>query len=117
MLNIVTNEIDVPDAILIRALEPLNGLDTMLERTNKKGVDNTLTKGPGNVAKALGITKTFSGKALADEIIICQDDFVYQENEIGSSKRIGIDSAGLDALLPYRFFVRGNKNVSGRPVK
>ena len=117
MLNIVTNEIDVPDAILIRALEPLNGLDTMLERTNKKGVDNTLTKGPGNVAKALGITKTFSGKALADKIIICQDDFVYQENEIGSSKRIGIDSAGLDALLPYRFFVRGNKNVSGRPVK
>ena len=116
MLNIVTNDKDVPDAILIRALEPMSGIEIMLERTNKKVLDNTLTKGPGNVAKAMGISKYFSGKVLKDEINIFQDEVDYRQNEIGISKRIGIDSAGLDALLPYRFFVKGNKYVSGRPV-
>ena len=116
MLNIVTNDKDVPDAILIRALEPISGIEIMLERTNKKVLDNTLTKGPGNVAKAMGISKYFSGKVLKDEINIFQDEVAYQQDEIGISKRIGIDSAGLDALLPYRFFVKGNKYVSGRPV-
>ena len=117
MLNIVTNDKDIPDAILIRALEPINGIEIMLARTNKKVLDNTLTKGPGNVAKAMGISKYFSGKSLEDEINIFQDEKAYQKNEIGISKRIGIDSAGSDALLPYRFFVKGSKYVSGRPVK
>lgn len=117
MLNIVTNDKDVPDAILIRALEPINGIDIMLERTNKKVFDNTLTKGPGNVAKAMGISKRLSGKILEEEINIYQDHISYTEQQIGTSKRIGIDSAGLDASLPYRFYVRGNKFVSGRPVK
>ena len=117
MLNIVTNDKNIPDAILIRALEPINGIEIMLARTNKKALDNTLTKGPGNVAKAMGISKYFSGKSLEDEINIFQDEKAYQKNEIGISKRIGIDSAGSDALLPYRFFVKGSKYVSGRPVK
>lgn len=117
MLNIVTNDKDVPDAILIRALEPLSGINIMLARTNKKILDSTLTKGPGNVAKAMGISKYLSGKVLEDEINIYQDDISYTELEIGTSKRIGIDSAGLDALLPYRFYVKGNKYVSGGPVK
>ena len=117
MLNIVTNDKDIPDAVLIRALEPISGIEIMLARTNKKVLDNTLTKGPGNVAKAMGISKNFSGKSLEDEINIFQDEDAYQQNEIGISKRIGIDSAGLDSLLPYRFFVKGNKYVSGRPVK
>lgn len=117
MLNIVTNDKDVPDAILIRALQPISGIEIMLARTNKKILDKTLTKGPGNVAKAMGISKYFSGKPLEDEINIFQDEVSYQQNEVGISKRIGIDSAGLDALLPYRFFVKGNKYVSGRPLK
>ena len=118
MLNIVTNDIDVPDAILIRALEPIKGINIMLERTGKKMFNNTLTKGPGNVAKAMGISKNISGLMLGNEQIdIYKDDFVLLENEIESSKRIGVDSAGTDALLPYRFFVRGNKFVSGKPVR
>jgi DNA-3-methyladenine glycosylase len=118
MLNIVTNDVNVPDAILIRALEPLNGIDFMLERTGKKIFDNTLTKGPGNVAKAMGISKSISGLMLGNEQInIYKDDFLLFENEIGTSKRIGIESADTDALLPYRFFVKGNKFVSARPVK
>ena len=118
MLNIVTNDLNVPDAILIRALEPVNGFDIMLERTGKKMFDNTLTKGPGNVAKAMGISKNISDLILGEKIInIYKDDFSFLQDEMGTSKRIGIDGAGTDAELPYRFFVRGNKFVSGRPVR
>ena len=118
MLNIVTNDMNVPDAILIRALEPIDGINTMLERTNKKMLDNTLSKGPGNVAKAMGISKNISGLLLGKEQInILKNNFIIPENQIGTSKRIGIDNAGEDALLPYRFYLKGNRFVSGKPVK
>jgi len=118
MLNVVTNDIDVPDAVLIRAIEPVEGINDMLLRTRKKSLDNTLTKGPGNVAKALGITKAFSGLTFGgDKIVIYDDAIIVVESEIGISNRIGIASAQEDASLPYRFFVKGNKFVSGRPVK
>ena len=118
MLNIVTNDLNVPDAILIRALEPIKGIDCMLERTGKKILDNTLSKGPGNVAKAMGISKDLSGLILGNkQINIYEDNFSLLENEIGNSKRIGIDGAGTDASLPYRFFIKGNKCVSGKPIR
>lgn len=119
MLNVVTNEKDIPDAVLIRALEPMKGVEDMLIRTKKPVLDNTLTKGPGNVGKALGINKQHSGLLLLDDVIsIYEDkDSAIAEENIGVSKRIGIDSAGEDALLPYRFYIRGNKFVSGRPTK
>ena len=114
MFNVVTNEKDVPDAVLIRAIEPLEGIDIMLQRTGKLNPGFTLTKGPGNVGKALGIFKHHSGlHLLDDEIYLADDGFRLKENEIGISTRIGVDSAGADALLPYRFYVRGNKYVSG----
>ncbi len=118
MLNVVTNDVDVPDAVLIRAIDPMVGIEDMLIRTGKKTLDNTLTKGPGNVAKALGITKLFSGLIFGDEKIdIYNDVFILNDSEIGISKRIGIASAGDDAFLPYRFFIKGNKFVSGSPVR
>ena len=118
LFNVVTNDENIPDAVLIRAVEPIAGIEQMLARTGKKTVDFTLTKGPGNVAKAFGITKGHSGvNLLKNEIYLADDGFVISENEIGSSKRIGCESAGADGLLPYRFYVRGNKYVSGRPVK
>ena len=118
MLNIVTNDLNVPDAILIRALKPIRGIEIMLERTGKKMFDNTITKGPGNVAKAMGISKNISGLMVGEKIInIYKDDISFLQDEIGTSKRIEIAGAGTDAELPYRFFVRGNKFVSGRPVR
>ncbi|RYY72194.1 MAG: DNA-3-methyladenine glycosylase [Chitinophagaceae bacterium] len=118
MLNIVTNEKDVPDAVLIRALEPIDGIPEMLTRTGKSKLDYTLTKGPGNVGKALGLFKTHSGISLMDESIALFDDkFKLNANDIGVSKRIGVDYAGKDALLPYRFFIKGNPFVSGKPNK
>jgi DNA-3-methyladenine glycosylase len=115
MMNIVTNEKEIPDAVLIRAIEPLEGIDIMLQRTKKDHADKTLTRGPGNVGKALGIFKYHSGLHLLDEQIYLIDDGqkISKEN-IGVSKRIGVESAGPDGLLPYRFFVKGNKYVSGK---
>jgi DNA-3-methyladenine glycosylase len=119
MLNVVTNKKDIPDAILIRAVEPIDGIEDMLLRTSKKNLDNTLTKGPGNVGKALGISKIHSGLLLLDDVItICEDKkFKVDEKDIGTSKRIGIDSAGEDSLLRYRFYIKENKFVSGKPNK
>ncbi len=115
MFNIVTNEKDIPDAVLVRAIEPLEGIDIMLQRTDKPKLDFTLTKGPGNVGKALGIFKKHSGlHLLNDEIYLADDGFKLKENEIGISKRIGVESAFPDSELPYRFFIRGNKFVSGK---
>lgn len=115
MFNIVTNEKDIPDAVLIRAIEPLEGIDIMLQRTGKNKLDFTLTKGPGNVGKALGIFKKHSGlHLLHDEIYLADDGFKINKNDIGISGRIGVASAGEDALLPYRFYIRGNKYVSGK---
>lgn len=120
MFNIVTNEKDEPDAVLIRAVEPLDGIDIMLKRTGKPILDFTLTKGPGNVGKALGIFKRHSGLHLLDDesdndrIYLVDDGFKLKETDIGISGRIGVASAGADALLPYRFYVRGNKYVSGK---
>ena len=118
MLNIVTNNKDVPDAVLIRALEPLAGIDIMLLRTGKSALNYSLTKGPGNVGKALGIFKAHSGVNLLDSQIYITEDknFIVESAMIGSSKRIGVNYAGEDALLPYRFYLRGNKYVSARPV-
>ncbi len=87
----------------------------MLKRTGKLKNDFTLTKGPGNVGKALGIFKKHSGLHLRDdEIYLADDGFTLKENETGKSKRIGVESAFPDSELPYRFYVKGNKYVSGK---
>jgi DNA-3-methyladenine glycosylase len=104
MLNIVTNEKEIPDAVLIRAIEPIKGIDIMLERTGKKVLDKTLTRGPGKVGKALGIFKHHSGAYLLDnEIYLLDDGFIIEGKDLGISIRIGVESAGSDGLLPYRF--------------
>ena len=118
LFNVVTNDKDIPDAVLIRAVEPFKGVEDMLIRTGKKTLDYTLTKGPGNLSKALGISKLHSGIPLkGNEIFITDDGCSYPVDAIVASKRIGVDGAGEDALLPYRFYIKGNKYVSGRPVK
>ena len=117
MLNVVTNEKEIPDAILIRAIEPIVGIETMLTRRGVKKMDSTLTKGPGNVGRALGINKIHSGEnLLGDNIYIESDDYKLSNKLIGCSKRIGVDYAGADALLPHRFYIKGNQYVSGRRV-
>ncbi len=115
LFNVVTNEEDIPHAILIRGIEPLNGIEHMLQRTGKLRLDNTLTRGPGNVSKALGIYTQHTGLNLqGDELYIADDGFKIKPSQIIATPRIGVDYAGKDALLPYRFIVKDNPYVSGK---
>ena len=74
LFNVVTNKKEIPHAVLIRALEPIQGIDMMLLRTFKKELDFTLTKGPGNVSKALGIMTAHTGMSLFSREIFIGDD-------------------------------------------
>ena len=113
LFNIVTNQRDIPHAVLIRAVEPLEGVDTMLLRTGKIKADHTLTRGPGNVARALGINRLHTGIDLMGETIYLADDgFIADADQIIASPRIGVDYAAEDALLLYRFHLNGNPYVT-----
>src|SRR5690606_14951780 len=115
LFNVVTNIKETPHAVLVRAVEPLEGISTMLQRTGKKKPDRTLTSGPGNVSKALGLMVLHSGISLLEEAVFIADDgYALKETDIVATTRIGVDYAGQDALLPYRFFIRGNIYVSGK---
>ena len=115
MFNIVTNQKGTPHAILIRAVEPLEGIDVMLQRTGKTKADYTLTKGPGNVGKAFGFHTSQCGLPVTGkEISIVDDNFILDEDAIGTSPRIGVDYAGEHAAWHYRYFIRNNPYVSGK---
>jgi DNA-3-methyladenine glycosylase len=117
LFNVVTNHQDIPHAVLIRAVDPIQGINTMLARTGKKRADYTLTKGPGNVSKALGINTGHTGwNLLEDEIYITADDFIVNKKDIIATPRIGVDYAGEDAKLPYRFILKDNPYVSGKKL-
>jgi DNA-3-methyladenine glycosylase len=116
LFNVVTNIHEEPHAVLVRAGEPLEGTGEMLKRTGKEKLDNTLTRGPGNLSKALGIYTIHSGMSLmSSKLFIADDGFRYKKGEIAASPRIGVDYAGAHALWDYRFFVKGNPFVSARP--
>jgi DNA-3-methyladenine glycosylase len=75
-----------------------------------------LTSGPGNLSRALGISTAHTGLSLkGDTIYIADDGIRYTKNEIAVSARIGVAYAAEDALLPYRFFIKGNPFISGKP--
>jgi DNA-3-methyladenine glycosylase len=115
LFNVVTNAQETPHAILIRAAEPVYGIETMLTRTGKSKFDYTLTKGPGNVSKALDITTKHTGvDLLGYEMFIIDDGWKPEKKEIIASPRIGVDYAEEDALLPYRFYIKDNPFVSGK---
>lgn len=118
LFNIVTNDQDIPQAVLIRGVEPVAGIDAMLDRTKKVKADFTLTRGPGNVAKALGIRTNHTGIDLqGKEIFIADDGYKVKPAQILATPRIGVDYAGPDALLPYRYILKDNPYVSGKKNK
>lgn len=116
MVNVVTNREGTPDAVLIRGIEPLEGQKWMQQRTGKGNKDPSITRGPGNVGKALGIFKPHSGLSLhGNQIYLASDGYQVNPDQIGISSRIGVESAAEDATLPYRFFLKGNPHVSRSP--
>lgn len=107
LLNIVTNREGIPHAILIRAIEPLIGIEKMLERRNKPYFDSNLTSGPGTVAQALGVNRSFNGVSLdSSQIWIEQRTPFLSDDKIVVGPRVGIDYAEEHALLPWRFRIK-----------
>ena len=106
LFNIVTNATGIPHAILLRAIKPTQGIETMLWRRNKLKHDKTLTSGPGSVSQALGIKTIFNGTNLTVNMILLEDrGLITDDVRIITCPRIGVNYAGIDALLPYRFIL------------
>lgn len=112
LFNVVTNQREVPHAVLVRGLEPVEGIDTMLWRCGKQKLDTTLTAGPGSLSRALGITTALTGESLSGDVLWIEDAPRIPKTQIVAGTRVGVAYALDDAYLPYRFSVKGNKWVS-----
>jgi DNA-3-methyladenine glycosylase len=113
LFNVVTGAAGTPQAVLIRGIEPITGIDVMLRRRNKIALQPNLTAGPGALAKALGIDMKLNTKDLqGDEIWIEDNGIYYKPDQLVAGPRIGVAYADDHALLPWRYYVKGNKYVS-----
>lgn len=112
LFNVVTNQKDFADAVLIRAIEPLEGVDIMEERRGISKSKVTLTSGPGSMAKALGIDRRHDSMSLFEGNEIWIEDRGFDGFNTEARKRVGVDYADEDALLPWRFVMKDNKWVS-----
>lgn len=109
LFNVVTNKENIPHAILVRAVEPLEGLRVMSARRNKDTSDYSLTSGPGALSKAMGIDLRHNGiDLLQDEIWIEDINIRYANCQIVKSPRVGIAYAEEWAEKPLRFRVKDN---------
>ena len=113
LFNVVTGSKGVPHAVLIRGLEPVIGLEHMLERRKMTSLKPNLTAGPGALARAMGIDKNLNAADLQGDQIWIEDRGLHFSNEeIIACPRVGVDYAEDHALLPWRYYIRGNKFVS-----
>jgi len=107
LFNVVTNLPETPHAILIRAIKPEIGIEEMLKRRNKTKLTKSLTSGPGTLTEALGINLSHNGLSLDKDPIWIEDrGVVFNDKQIIIGPRVGIDYAGEDALLPWRFILK-----------
>lgn len=118
LFNVVTHQQDYADAVLIRAIAPQEGKELMLQRRKMSQIKPRITAGPGCVTQALGIHRSHDNISLLEETIWIEDrGLTYADNEIEVGPRVGVGYAKEDALLPWRFWVKGNQYVSkARPV-
>ena len=110
--NVVANIENVPEAVLIRALEPVDGVALMISRRGKKNL-RELCSGPGKLSQALGVTKNFYGADLCGDEIFIETTENFHDN-ITATKRINVDYAGAAANYLWRFIATGNKFLSVR---
>lgn len=113
LFNVVTNKEGLADAVLVRAVEPLEGEELMVERRGRDKLTPVITNGPGKLSQALGITTSLNETdLLGNTIWIEEGDRYIAGHDIEASKRIGVDYAGDDANLLWRFTLKGSKWVS-----
>jgi DNA-3-methyladenine glycosylase len=107
LFNVVTNKARVPHAVLIRAIRPTVGIETILRRRKQKALAKNTAGGPGTVSQALGITTRLNGEDLTGDRIWLEDTGIkVREEQVVAGPRVGIDYAGDDAKLPYRFILK-----------
>jgi DNA-3-methyladenine glycosylase len=113
LFNVVTNREDSADAVLIRSIEPVEGIETILNRRNRINMGPVACNGPGKLTRALAITTNLDGTDLLGDCIWIEDrKNTFSDSEIASSARIGIDYAGNDASRPWRFYLKDSPWIS-----
>lgn len=110
MLNIVTESVDYPAAVLIRAVEPVGGVEIMKARRQTEQLHN-LASGPGKLCQAFAIDRALNGDDLCGKVLYLEDrgEAVWK---VVTTPRIGVDYAGLWKRKPWRFLIKGNECVS-----
>lgn len=112
-LNVVTQETDIAEAVLLRAAEPLRGIESMRKRRPKARRDFELMNGPGKLCAAMEIDRRLDGEPLDGNMLyITTRPSPVDESEIAVSRRVGVDGSGDAAHWPLRFYLRGNRYVS-----
>ena len=111
--NVVTGPEGQPHALLVRAVEPLEGIELMRER-RPVSKERELTNGPGKLCRALGIDLTFDGEDLSKggRVWLEETGQTYRPEQVAAGPRIGVAYAAEDALKPWRFWVKDNEYVS-----
>ncbi len=110
LVNVVSGEVGNPEAVLIRAIEPKDGIELMYNRRNRMKRDQDLTNGPGKLTKSLGITMELYGHNLRESpLYLCEGREV---TKVSRGPRIGIDNSGEAKDYPWRFWVTGNPYLS-----
>ncbi len=112
-INLVVAAEGEPHAVLLRALEPVRGIELMVERRGRPATSRDLTNGPGKLTQALAITGHDYGRDLLGDKLFLED--ASPVRRIGRSPRINVDYAGDWAKRPWRFYERGNRYVSVAP--
>lgn len=111
--NVVTNVEDIPHAVLIRGVEPVEGIEVMRRRRHRQP-DHNLTNGPGKLCIALGIDRKLDRADLLGDHVWLENAENIRPSQIASGPRIGIDYAAEWVDKPWRFWVKNNPYVSRR---
>ena len=128
LLNIVVGRVDAPQAVLLRAVEPTEGLELMRRRRPKARTDRDLCSGPGKIGAAFAVDRTHDGTDLVTSPRLGVERVrrrAIAETRIVTTTRIGVEYAGPWAMAPLRFYLRDNAHVSvphradpqGRPMR
>jgi DNA-3-methyladenine glycosylase len=112
LFNVVTTKEGKADAVLIRAVEPLEGEETMLHRRKQKKLINSVTSGPGKLSMALGIHYRYTNESLLNNLIWIEEAPKVQKKLIIADKRIGVDYAEEASDFRWRFYIKDNPYIS-----
>jgi len=112
-MNVVCQEADIAEAVLLRAAEPVRGIEAMREHRPHARRDFDLMNGPGKLCAAMDIDRELDGAPLDGKALwIAPREVAVSEEEIAVSPRVGVEGSGEAAHWPLRFYLRGSRHVS-----